>query len=169
MALTFFDFGVIGVVLLSTIVAFARGFVRELLSVAAFIAAAIAALWAPPTVVPAVEQAIQPYWLAFAVVVVGVFLAVFVGVTMISHSLTSMLYRGDRVGFFDRVLGIAFGGARGLLLAALFVLFFNVAVTPSPSWMTDAQSYPLVFKAAHAIQTLAPESARIAASPLAEG
>jgi len=161
-----FDFAVIGVVAISAIIAFARGFVREVLSVAAFIAAALAALWASPAIVPAAREAIQPDWLAFLLVVVGVFLVVFIGVTMVTHSLTSMLHRNDHVGFFDRVLGLIFGVARGVLLAALSVILYNAAFdTPRP-WMTESASYPLVAKTAMALQSVAPESARIAAKPL---
>ena len=161
-----FDLAVIGIVAISTLIAFARGFVREFLSVSAFVAAALAALWASPAIVPSVRGFIQPDWLAFLVVVVGVFLTVFVGVTMITHSLTSLLHNSDNVGFFDRVLGLGFGAARGVLLAALFVILYSAAFAAPSAWMVNGASYPLVARTAQALQSLAPASAPIAANPV---
>lgn len=163
---TGFDLVVIGIILVSTVIAFARGFVREILSVSAFIAAALAALWASPTVAPSVRELIQPDWLAFLLVVVGIFLLVFVGVTMVTHSLTSMLHRSDHVGLFDRILGIGFGAARGVLLLALFLILYNAAVDAPPPWMTEGRSYPLIAETAHALQALADDSSRAASTPL---
>lgn len=161
-----FDIAVIGVVLISTIIAFARGFVREVLSVAAFIAAALAALWASPAAAPAVRNLIQPDWLAYLLVVMGIFLVVFIGVTLVTHSLTSMLHKSDSVGIVDRVLGLGFGAARGVLLMALVLILYNVAVaTPAP-WMTEARSYPLIAKTGLALQSLADERAPVSSKPL---
>ena len=163
--LTYFDLAVLGVVLVSTIIAFARGFVREFLSVSAFIAAALAALTATPAIVPTVRDVIPTDWLDHLVVVMVVFMTVFVGVTMITHSLTSMLHSSDKIGMVDRILGLAFGAARGALLAALFLIIYN-AVTPPRPWITESASYPLVAYAARAVQTLAHDSAPIAANPV---
>lgn len=164
--LNMFDFAVIGVVLVSAVIAFARGFVREILSVAAFIAAALAALWASPQVAPSVRDFVQPDWLAMLAVVVGIFLAVFIGVTMITHSLTSMLHRGDQVGFIDRVLGLGFGLARGVFFIALFVIMWTSAIAPSPDFMRDAYTCDLSVKTAQAIQSFADTSARLNATPV---
>lgn len=164
--LSVFDFAVIAVVLVSTVIAFARGFVREVLSVSAFIAAALAALWASPSVAVTVRDVIQPDWLAYLLVVMGIFLAVFIGVTMITHALTSMLHRSDKVGLFDRLLGVVFGAARGVLLLALFLILYNAAIDRPAPWMTQARSYPLIAKTGQALQALASEDARINAKPL---
>ncbi len=163
---TFFDLAVVVVVLISTVIAFARGFVREVLSVSAFIAAAVAALAASPLVAPSVRSFIQPDWVALFIVVVGIFMAVFVGVTMVTHALTSMLHRSDEVGLVDRILGLGFGAGRGVLLLALFLILYNLAVGAPAAWMTEARSYPIIAKTGYAIQALADENARVSTTPL---
>ncbi len=168
MDITGFDMAVIGLVLISAIISFARGFVSELLTVAAFIAAALAALWGAPPLWEAAEGMIQPAWVAKAVIVFGVFMVVYIGVTMVTGSVTNMLHRNDQVGFFDRFLGLAFGVGRGVLVAALLLLIYNMAIPQDkhPGWLTEARTYPLVNKTASAIQAAAPQSARIAARTL---
>lgn len=162
------DMAVIGVLLISGIIAFARGFVRELLSIAAFIAAALATLWAFRPTQEVVSSMVQPEWLSGVIVAVGVFLIVYVAVTLVTHSVTKLIHRNDRVGFFDRTLGFVFGLARGLVLAALALIIYNAAIPSEqwPDWLTRSQTYPLVNKTAQALQELAPESARIAAKAI---
>jgi membrane protein required for colicin V production len=168
MPFTAFDLAVVAVVLISTGIAFARGFVREVLSVSAFIAAALAALWASPSIAPSVRNIIQPDWVALFIVVVGIFMAVFVGVTMVTHALTSMLHRSDEVGIVDRVLGMGFGVGRGVLLLALFLVLYNLAAGAPAPWMTEAYSYRFIAQTGVALQALADEGAPAAALPLPE-
>jgi membrane protein required for colicin V production len=164
-----FDLLVIAVVLVSTVIAVARGFLREVLSVAAFIAAALAALRGTDVIVPTVLQWISSVWLAHLIVVMSLFLLVFVGVTLITHSLTSLLHKGDQVGFFDRVLGLFFGAARGVLLVALFMILYNVMTDTPATWIAQARSCPLVATTGQALQSLADTSARVRSKPLTPG
>jgi membrane protein required for colicin V production len=46
---TIFDGAVAGVILISAVLAFSRGFVREAMSIVAWIAAAVVAFWFAPT------------------------------------------------------------------------------------------------------------------------
>ncbi|MCG8443707.1 MAG: CvpA family protein [Caulobacterales bacterium] len=166
--ITGFDLAVIGLLLISGVIGFARGFVRETLMIAAFLAAALAALWGAPPLWPAATAAIPITWVAQLVVVVAVFLAVYIGVTMITSSITSLLHGNNRIGLFDRILGLGFGVARGVVIAALSVLIYNLAIsrTQHPAWLTEAQSYPLVFAAADMLQAAFPPATRIAARAL---
>jgi membrane protein required for colicin V production len=161
-----FDFAVVAVVLISAGIAFARGFVREVLSVSAFIAAALAALWASPSIAPAVADVIHPNWVALFIVVVGIFMAVFVGVTVVTHALTSMLHRSDQVGIVDRVLGMGFGAGRGVLLLALFLVLYQLAIGSPALWMTEnSYSFPLIHRTSAALQQLAPAGSRASGKP----
>ncbi len=156
-----FDMAVIGLVFVSGIIAFARGFVRETLSIAAFIAAVLAALWSYMPLREAARGAINPDWLADALIIVGIFLAVYIAVTMVTSSITNLIHRNDRVGFFDRLMGLAFGVGRGVLLAALGLIVYNAA-TPQENWpagLTEATTYPMIYKTARALQAIAPETA----------
>ena len=166
--ITGFDMAVIGVIFISGLIAFARGFIRETLSIAAFIAAALAALWSYPALREAARGAVSPSWLADMLVIVGIFLAVYVAVTMVTSSITNLIHRNERVGFFDRMLGFVFGVARGLVLAGLALITYNAAVPEEEwgDWLTGAVTYPMVNKTARAMQALAPQTAWAAANTI---
>ncbi len=161
-----FDIAVVAVILISTVIAFMRGFLREVLSVAAFIAAALAALRGTDLIVPTLLPIIKSVWLTHLIVVMGLFLLVFVGVTLITHSLTRLLHSSDRVGGVDRFLGIFFGAARGVLLAALFLILYNVATDSPAAWVSEARSCQLIATTGEALQSLAVDSAPVRSEPL---
>jgi len=167
-SVTAFDAVVLGVLLLSGLLALVRGFIRETLSVAAFVAASLAALWMLPVLREPVRGVIQPGWAADIAAVVGVFLLVYLAVTLITSSIAKHLRGGDEPGMLDRVAGLAFGVARGVVILALFVILYTAFVPPDrPSrWLTEARLYPMVSATAVALQELAPESSHIASTPV---
>jgi len=73
--LTLFDIIVIGVLLVSSMLAMLRGFTNEVLSILAWVAGALAALWLFPYLTPALADVISPAGLAAAVAAVGIFIA----------------------------------------------------------------------------------------------
>ena len=50
----------------------------------------------------------------------------------------------SRVGAVDRAFGFLFGAARGILLLVVALLFFNWLVNPSPPWVAQAQTRPVL-------------------------
>jgi membrane protein required for colicin V production len=166
-SVTAFDAVVLGVLLLSGLLALVRGFVREALSVAAFIAAALGALWMLPVLRDPLRGVIQPAWAADITAVVGAFLLIFLAVTLVTSSISKQLGRGDEPGLLDRLAGLAFGVVRGLVVLALFVLAYTWVRPSEPSrWLTEARLYPLISSTAAALQELAPETSRVATTPL---
>lgn len=170
--ITGFDMAVVGVLLISAIIAFARGFVRELLSIAGFILAALAALWSYPALREPVEAAVNPDWLAHGLVVIAVFMAVYIGVTVVTHSISNIIHSSERIGFFDRTLGFVFGVVRGLILAALALIIYEAVAgdQEQPEWLANAVTYDIVAETARTLRVLAPEGARFGSTliPLGE-
>ncbi len=166
-SITAFDAIVLAVLLLSGLLALVRGFVREALSVAAFVAAALGALWMLPVLRPPVRGMIQPDWAADAAALVATFLLIYLAVTLVTSSISKQLRGGDEPGLVDRVGGLAFGVVRGVVLLALFVIAWTAMAPPDyqARWMTEARLYPLIASTATALQELAPESSRIAMTP----
>ncbi|HCO43308.1 MAG TPA: hypothetical protein DIT63_04205, partial [Gammaproteobacteria bacterium] len=60
--LTLFDIIVIGVLLVSSVLALLRGFTNEVLSILAWVVGALAALWLFPYLTPVLRGAISPPW-----------------------------------------------------------------------------------------------------------
>lgn len=139
----YLDFILIGVMLVSALLAMIRGFMREVLSIAAWVIAAVVTLLTYSRL-SAWAKAQFPSWPDYIVVagVVGlVFLATLLLVSIITVRFSDMVL-DSRVGALDRTLGFLFGLGRGLLIIAVAYMFFDwlVPARSQPEWVTKAKS-----------------------------
>ena len=132
------DFAIIGIIALSAVIGLARGFIREVLSLAIWVVAVFAA-WTFHR--PLAEQ-LTP-WLSTPSVRIGVAFIILVLVVLIlgailGQILTTLIEKTGLTGT-DRLLGVVFGAARGALLVA--VLVYLAALTPMPedTWWKESQ------------------------------
>jgi membrane protein required for colicin V production len=123
-SMTWVDLIVLAVVGLSGLLAFSRGFVREVLGLAAWAGAIFAAVWALPLVRPRFEQWLggDTPWVAPAAF--GAVFLVSLIILMIASRWISSMVRDSAIGGLDRTLGLVFGLARG---AALVVIAYIIA------------------------------------------
>lgn len=132
-----FDLALIGVVTLSTLFAFVRGVVRELIALAAWIAAIVAAVvYADPVAGWFSRLDVSPvakYVLAFALILI----AVLVVGALVATALSGVV-RAVGLGFVDRLLGAVFGLARGLAVVVLFALVAGVTALPRHDWWQNS-------------------------------
>ncbi|MGJ3233185.1 MAG: CvpA family protein [Oceanicaulis sp.] len=157
-----FDLFAVAVLFFSGVMALMRGFVREALTVTAFVAAALAALWTRPVFAGILEGPVGGAVLANAIAMATVFLLVYLAVSFVTSSLSKNVKRGEDVPTLDRTLGFVFGVARGLVLLGLLVLVFTSASGgAAPNWMKGSQVYPLARATAQLLQHLAPAGSRI--------
>jgi membrane protein required for colicin V production len=128
------DYTILGVLALSVLVGLWRGLVSEVLSLAAWIAAFWVAWTFGPVVAAQLEHSISlpaarillGYGLCFVVVLVVCALLRFV---------TRRLLSGIGLGGLDRLLGMLFGFARGVLLVTLVVFLAGfTALTREAGW-----------------------------------
>jgi membrane protein required for colicin V production len=116
-----FDVVVLIILIISLLYAASRGLVREVISILALLIAAIATLFVWGQYRFAAQDFISPAWLADAALLVGVGAISYLIMVLIFSKIGKTI-AGREVGFLDRILGAAFGVARGLIIAALFVL-----------------------------------------------
>lgn len=168
--MTWFDILTLSVLGLSAVLAYARGFVREFLSMLALALAILAVLWAFPLARGPARGLIEIGWLADLAVIGLVFLAVYVVVRVITGRIHEWVHDSEPLGILDRAAGLVFGVARGLALLAVAALVVQAAVPPRllPQAVREARFYPLIMLTADALKTLAPEAGR-AATSLARG
>ncbi|MDX5360844.1 MAG: CvpA family protein [Alphaproteobacteria bacterium] len=155
------DIVIIGVVLLSALLAMVRGFTREVLGLGALAAALAAAYFGFGHVSPYARQYIQPDTVADGASAVGIFLVVWFVAAMIGHWFSRKI-EDSPVSAIDRTLGFVFGAVRGLaVLAVLFLVFVKLVPAPEqhPAWVRDARLLPLVAESAAFIDTLLPSEA----------
>ncbi len=159
--MTGFDAIVIAITLISGLLAMIRGFVREMLSILAWVTAAAAAILTLPYLAPRIREYIDPTWLADGIAAFLVFAIVLVVVSYISFHLGERVPDGQ-VGALDRTGGFLFGLARGFLLATIAYMFIAwlVAREDFPPWLDDARLLPMVSATAETLTNLvAPNAA----------
>ena len=141
MPITLLDFILLGVMLVSALLAMIRGFMREILSIAAWVIAAAATLYAYSKLLPYAKTYFNNDIIAAGVVIGGTFLGTLLIVSIITVRFSDMVL-DSRVGALDRTLGFLFGLARGLIIVVVAFLFFAWLVPPrtQPSWVANAKS-----------------------------
>jgi len=132
-----FDIALLAIVALSTLFAFARGIVRELIALATWFVALVAAFaYVGPVagwfsgldMSPAAKHV-----LAFSLILIGVLVAG----ALLARTLSGVV-KAIGLGFVDRLLGAVFGAARGLAVVTLFALVAGVTTLPKQDWWQNS-------------------------------
>jgi|SRR4051794_17569798 len=141
MPVTLLDIILIGVMLISALLAMIRGFMREVLSIAAWVIAALVTLYSFSKLLPLAKTYFNNDIVAYAVVIGGVFLGTLLVVSVITVRFSDMVL-DSRVGALDRTMGFLFGLARGLVIVVVAFLFFAWLVPDrsQPEWIRSAKS-----------------------------
>ncbi|MBC8128846.1 MAG: CvpA family protein [Rhizobiaceae bacterium] len=143
MTVTLLDAILVGIMLVSALLAMVRGFSREVLSVVSWAAAAAAAFFFYEDATPFVQQYISSEKVAMVAAGLGIFVIALIIVSFITLRIADFII-DSRIGALDRTLGFVFGAARGLLLVVVAMLFFNwlSPADTQPTWVVDALSKP---------------------------
>src|SRR4029077_17705038 len=141
MPITLLDIVLILVMLISGLLAMVRGFMREVLSITAWILAAVATLYSYGKLLPFAKQYFNSDIVAAIVVVGGVFLLTLLVVSVFTIRISDMVL-DSRVGGVDRTLAFLFGLARGLIIFVIAFQFFIWLVPDrsQPQWVKGAKS-----------------------------
>lgn len=157
MPITLLDGILVGFTLVSAMLAMVRGFSREVLSIASWAAAAAAAFFFYRPVLPYVQPYIDNEQLAMAAAAGIVFIVALIVVTVITMKIADFII-DSRVGALDRTLGFLYGAARGILVVAVGLLFFNWLVgTNPPAWISEAKSRPLLESIGGTLESMLPD------------
>jgi membrane protein required for colicin V production len=141
MPITLLDIVLIVVMLVSGLLAMVRGFMREVLSITAWLLAAAATLYSYSKLLPLAKQYFNNDIVAAVAVVGGVFLVTLLVVSVLTIRISDMVL-DSRVGALDRTLGFLFGLARGLVIVVVAFQFFTWLVPDrsQPEWVRSAKS-----------------------------
>src|ERR1700720_2059555 len=141
MPITILDLVLLAVMLISGLLAMVRGFMREILSIAAWGTAALVTLYAFSKLLPTAKTYFNNDTVASIVVIAGVFIGTLIVVSIITVRISDMIL-DSRIGALDRTLGFLFGLARGLLIVVVAFLFFSWLVPDKqrPDWVTGGKS-----------------------------
>jgi membrane protein required for colicin V production len=162
--MTGFDIVILLVVAVSALLAFARGFVREALSMAAMFIAILAVLWGSPMLRAPMRDMIETGWIADAVSVGLIFILVYIAVRVATGRIHEWIHDSEPLGILDRTAGLLFGVARGFILMAVAALVVTSVAPPTmlPTSFREAKFYPVVMLTADALKHLAPRAGQAA-------
>jgi membrane protein required for colicin V production len=154
------DITIVVVIVLSGLFAMARGFVREVLSLASWVGAALVTLWGYSVALPYTRRFIESLLMAQIVTGVALFIVSLIVFSMIGGGIASFV-RGTTLNALDRALGFVFGLVRGALIVALLWLGLAWVVKDDrPDWLVEAKLRPAVERLADFMRNLAPPEFR---------
>ncbi|MCA2010098.1 CvpA family protein [Pararhodobacter sp. CCB-MM2] len=156
---TLVDAGVALIIVVSAILAYSRGLVREILAIAGWVVAAVVAFVLAPTVQPLVAEI--PYLDRILgdsceLTIIAAFAAVFAVMLVIVAFFTplfSSLIRNSALGGIDQGFGFFFGVLRGILLIAVALIVFERAVPAGTVPMVDNSQSKALFQQVQAAIT----------------
>ena len=156
-----FDICVIVLIVLSGLFAFARGFVREALSVGTWVGASLASLYAFPTARLIAERWLAKGIAADAAAALSVFVVVLIILSLLSSAISRRV-KDSSLSALDRTLGLVFGLARGVILACLVYIGVTWALPEAnrPPWIKEARTGSLLQIGADKLKTLVPNAVR---------
>lgn len=135
------DGAVAAVLLLSAAFAMMRGLVHEVLGVLGWIGAAAAAVSFYPLAAPWLSGVLHEQWMRAAAAAFAIFLVSLIMLSLIARWLAALV-RASALGPIDRVLGFAFGLARGavVVLIAYIAGGWLLPAAQCPAWLAGART-----------------------------
>ncbi len=154
------DLCVIGVIAVSALLAFLRGFVREVLGIGAWVGAGFFAVWAAPFVTPRFLHWVGPDF-GKPAALAAMFLVALIVLSAVSAMIGGVV-RMSLLGGVDRTLGVVFGLLRGAALVAFAYIAAGWVVTADqwPAAVRQARTLPLAYQVAVFAADLLPHDYR---------
>jgi membrane protein required for colicin V production len=157
---TYVDWIVFAILVLSAGLAWMRGFMREQLSVGGWIIAGVVTFAGVPAARPISSQHISDPLFADIAAGVVIFVVTLIICSIIGHFVSKRV-QDSLLGPVDRSLGLVFGLIRGALVIsalALGVDYFWPPPTVPPPAIANAMSLPMASKGANLLRSLIPDS-----------
>ena len=149
---TLVDGAVAVIIVLSSLLAYSRGFVREAMAILGWVIAAVVAFIFAPQVEPMVKEApvVGDFLsgsceLALIVAFGAVFAVALIIVSFITPLFSSAVRR-SALGGIDQGLGFLFGVARGIVLVAIAFFIYDSVITTQSYTIVDDSRSALVFE-----------------------
>lgn len=157
-SLNLFDAAVLGILALSAVLAFFRGFVREILSLGAWVGAGIVTIYYFPSVAEQLQPKFKSAVIAAGFATLGIYIAALIGFSIINMMILKFVKSGSDVGLLDNSLGLIFGLVRGAFLIGIGFFLMTIVLPEDdyPIWMKKSMSLPMVEQSAIVVARIAP-------------
>lgn len=154
--MTGFDYIVLLIVGIAAVGGFLRGFMQEVLSLAAWVLAAFAIRFLHTPLTTALQEYIGSHITTSLLSFTLLLLIPYAAMKVIANNVGTAS-RGSVLGPVDRVLGFGFGALKGMVIVviafSLLVLGYDTVwgFKGRPTWITTARSYELVDASSRAL------------------
>jgi membrane protein required for colicin V production len=152
--MTLFDWFVVIIILLSTIMAAAQGLVLELVSLAALVLGLWLAFWNYHVLATPLSHVIHSEGIADVVAFLLIALGVMLVIGLIGRAI-SKVARTAGLGGLDSLLGAIFGVIRGCFLVVVAIIAI-AAFVPQKNWLQGSKLTPYFLSAANDLSAGAP-------------
>lgn len=155
-----FDIAIIIIIAFSIAISFFRGFLREAISLVTWVLAAVFALKFYHPLADALSDYINSPTMRVLVAGIGIFLVVLILGMIFSAIVRMMVDKSGSLNFLDRVVGVVFGAARGILVVALIILFLQVSEYDKHDWLQKSELVPQFNSLVTWLRSFLPEQVR---------
>jgi membrane protein required for colicin V production len=152
-----FDIAILGVILLSALISLVRGFVKESISLATWLAAGFIALTYYLVLADMLSSYIESPTISQAAAFAILFISTLIIGAIINYMVSQLVNKTGLSGT-DKMLGIIFGAARGVLIVSMVVLFAGLTPMPQEAWWQESMLVEQFMKVALWIRDLLPEN-----------
>lgn len=131
------DYIILGVILISTSISFLRGFMREILSLVAWVAAVWIAVVFTPQLAILLSDQIGNESVRLLVAFVGLFIATLIVGALVNFFIGQLVKKTGFSGT-DRLIGLIFGFARGGVIIGVLVFVVGFTQVPTETWWQES-------------------------------
>ncbi len=153
-----FDAAVLIVMLLSTMLAFFRGFVREFLSLGAWVGAGLITVYLFDDVAELIRPHVTQDMVAYLIGGVGTYIVTLLTFSIVNSTIIRYVKSAEEIGMFDNFLGMVFGILRGGFIISLGYLVLSLVIDNEnpPQWVSQALTQPYAQEGAVMLAKVAP-------------
>jgi membrane protein required for colicin V production len=156
--ITAIDWLIVGIVVISTLISFMRGFVKEALSLVTLVAAILIARLFGGQVASLLVDVISVPSLRLVAAYGGLYLAVMIIGGMINYLIYQVVKLAG-LSTFNRILGMAFGFVRGGLIVVVAVAILGRVPISDDEWWKTSMLIPHALETANWLQVYVIEKA----------
>lgn len=131
------DFVILAILLLSSLISLIRGFVREAMSLVAWVIAVWVAVKFAPSIAAMLAEQITISPLRHGIAFIILFLAMLMALGVINF-LIGMIIKRSGLSSTDRLLGLLFGFLRGAIVVTILVFLGSITPLVQNPWWRDS-------------------------------
>lgn len=161
LSMNIFDAVILGVLALSTVIAFFRGFVREILSLGAWVGAGLITIYLFPQSTQLMKGYVKSDHVAAGGAALGTYLCALMTLSLINAVIIKYVKTGSEVGIIDNALGMGFGALRGAFIVSLAYLIMSAVIPKEPEkqpkWLKGSVTKPYLQEGSQVLAKMSPK------------